>query len=816
MTMFRNHIKIALRSLWRKKTFAFLNILGLAVGMASALLIFLVIRHEMSYDTFHTKLNRIYRVGTGLYYKSGQVEHYGGATILVPDAFRQDFPGVEKVAPVQQVDEEQFAIPQHGAGTERRFKEKEGIFYTTPSLFDILDFPWLQGNPASALREPYTMALSRTIAQKWFGDWHSAVGKTVLMGDKRIPLLITGILKDPPANTDLSLRIVLSYATYKSLHAADFDSPGTWGSFSSASECFILLHRQEDITALRAQIGAFTHLHYGQTEKTGNARTEVELLAFKDQHFDETHDRYGEPGLSVRELWALGLIGVFLVLVACINFVNLSTAQSVNRSKEIGVRKVLGSNRRQLLAQFLQETALLTVIALLLACILTELALPYVGTLTSRDLSINLFLVPSALLFLMGTGICVTFLAGVYPGMVLSGFDPVDAIKSKLKTAAGGITLRRGLVVLQFVIAQLLIIGTLVVVKQMAFFRNRPMGFERKAIVMMDLPQDSLSIRKYAFLKHRVQQIPGVLSATLGDTPPSTENAWNTSIVFDTRSTPEDFSIMVRFADTDYFRTFQMDLTTGRLPYPADTVHEVLVNETAVRMLGIRSNEDILGKTAQLGKMGNGLRIVGVLKDFNDKPLNNKIGIRPLIVSPAALHYDMLAVRLDPRQIESAMSALSTAYGDVFPEHVFEPTFFDNQLMDYYHTEATAAKLFRLFALLAIFISSLGLYGLVSFMAAQKTKEVGIRKVLGASVPSIVFLFSKEFTLLIGVAFVIASPLGYYLMHQWLNGFFYRTDIGWGVFAVAIILSIVIAWATVGYRALRAALADPVKALKYE
>ena len=234
--MFRNHIRIALRSLWRKKTFAFLNILGLAVGMASALLIFLVIRHETSYDNFHTKLDRIYRVGTGLYYKSGRVDHYGCVSILVPDAFQQDFPGMEKVAPIEQLDATQFAIPQHGAGTERRFKEKDGLFYATPALFDIVDFPWLQGNPASALKEPYTIALSRTIAQKWFGDWQAAVGKTVLMGDKRIPLVVTGILKDPPTNTDLSLRIVLSYATFRSLDAAEFNNQDVWGSFSNLSE----------------------------------------------------------------------------------------------------------------------------------------------------------------------------------------------------------------------------------------------------------------------------------------------------------------------------------------------------------------------------------------------------------------------------------------------------------------------------------------------------------------------------------------------------------------------------------------------------
>lgn len=812
--MIRNYLKIAVRALWRKKTFAFLNILGLAVGMGCALIIFLVVRNEQSFDTFHSKRDRAYRLVTDLKLRSGDVQHYGVTTILAPDAFRLTFPSVEAVAATWRIGAAQFSIPH--TGTNRQYKEPNGVFYIEPSFFDILDFPWLQGSPATALKDPYTMAVSKSMADKWFGDWHKAVGQTVLFGDDRFPVAITGVLQDPPANTDIQLKIAISYATFRVLNRADFASPTTWGSMGSSSECFVLLHPGQDPKTIEAGLPAFSRKNYAQTDGEGSAVTTNVLVPFKIMHADD-RDRYGDPNLSNSELWALGLIGLFLVVVACINFVNLSTAQSTARSREIGVRKVLGSNQRQLLTQFFMETALLTLVAMVLACILTELFLPAVGRLANRELTLTLFQVPLALLFLLGTGVVVTFLAGFYPGLVLAGFDPVDAIKSKLHTAGrGSISLRRGLVVLQFVIAQLLIIGTLVVIKQMTLYRNRPMGFDRKAIALVGLPSDSVGVGRYLYFKEKVSHLPGVLSATLADSPPSTEDSWNTDVFFDTRPQPEGASIMVRYADTDYLRTFHMQMAAGRQAYPSDTVREVVVNETAVKMFGLHSDEEAIGRELRLGGVGRHLPIVGVIKDFNDKPLNDLQGIRPLVVAPATKGYNLLAVRFDPQHPEAGLQSVGAVYGEVFPEHVFDPTFYDDVLMDNYHTEATAGKLFRLFAILAILISVLGLYGLVSYMAAQKTKEVGIRKVLGASVQSIVFLFSREFTLLVGIAFLISAPLGYYFMHQWLNGFYYRTPIGWEVFVAAIALSILIAWATVGYRALRAALADPVKALKYE
>lgn len=820
--MFKNDLKIALRSLWRRKSFSILNILGLAVGIGVSLMIFVVIRNESSFDTFHSKRDRIYRVGTDLDFHSGGELKVEAVPILLADAMRQEFPQLETVAAVQRVNQAQFALPAGGGNDEKLFEEKSGIFYTEPALFRILDFPWISGNPANALKDPYTIAVSAGIARKWFGpgDPLTAIGRTVLFGDKRRPLTITGIMQDPPANTDIPIQMAISYATYRVLNAAPFADQGSWGSISSAAECFVLLGRGQDIHVLSAQLPAFSKRHYQKTDAGASATTNAVFLPLKDQHFDESYGNYGKPAISLENLWALGLIGIFLIVVACINFINLSTAQSINRSKEIGVKKVLGSNRSQLLRQFLQETGLITLVALFLACIMAELALPFLARLVERQLSQSALFAPVSILFLLGVGILVTFLAGFYPAIVLSGFDPIAAIKNKVKIKAGkGLSLRRGLVILQFSIAQLLIIGTLVVIKQMSFFQSRPMGFDRKAIAFVDLPNTTEARQNYTYLKDKVARIPGVLSASLCDSPPSTPDAWNTDFTFDHHSTKEDFNIKVRAADTDYLKTFSMNLAAGRLPFASDSARELLVNETAVKMLGLKSDAGILGKTMQLplpGTANADLPIVGVIRDFNDKPLNGKDGISPIVMVTSREIYTTLAVRMDPEKIDQVMPELKTVYGGIFPQHLFESSFFDDMVVSFYHVQEIVSKLFKIFAVLAIFISCLGLYGLVAFMAAQKTKEVGIRKVLGASVRSIVYLFSKEFTLLILLAFVIAAPLGYYFMSRWLEGFYYRTAMGWEVFAAAITLSVLIAWVTVGYRAVRAAVADPLKAIKYE
>jgi putative ABC transport system permease protein len=810
-------ITITLRSLWRQKEFSFLNILGLGVGIGSALLIFILIRNELSVDTYHKNRDRIYRVVSTETYRNGTTDWDGCAPIPLAVTFRQEFPQAEAVAATQRT-WKQFLLPSVPGGTDKVFKSAE-IFYTEPSLFRIFDFTWLEGNPETALGDMYTMVISRSVAQTWFGRWQDAMGKTVLEGDEHNPYRITGVVEDPPANSDLNMKIFLSYITFQRQHTFDFTDPRAWDNFSVQSQCFFMLKKGVTIQSMNALLPGFVARHFTPLFAHSDTRDSCFFQPLREMHFNEEFAHYGPDGWSYTELWSLGLIGLFLLMVACINFVNLATAQSLNRAKEVGVRKVLGSNRGQLMTRFMGETAFLVGIALVLGCIFAELAFSPLNGILGKEIPLKAFIALPTFGFLLTAGILVTVLSGLYPSLVLSGFNPITAIKSKVSARmVGGISLRRGLVVLQFVIAQLLIIATLVIVRQMHFFRTRPMGFDRKAIVLAYMPglkDQKTGLAHNAYLVEQARQIPGVLSATLCSEPPATNGYSSGLFTFDNDPQPKDFEVSRRFADSAYLTTFHMSLVAGRMPFPSDTMRETLVNESMVKRLGIRSPEQILGKTIHFGQLTEkGVPIVGVLKDFINASLKDKI--YPMAMSMEATNYEMIAVRMDPERIAQVMPRLQSLFTQVYPENVFDPSFFDDRVVSFYHTQAIEATLFEVFAGLAIFISCLGLYGLVSFMAAQKTKEVGIRKVLGASVRSIVYLFSKEFTLLIGVAFAIATPLGYYFMNQWLNKFIFHINVGWAVFALSILLSMLIAWATVGYRAIRAALADPAKALKYE
>jgi hypothetical protein len=459
---------------------------------------------------------------------------------------------------------------------------------------------------------------------------------------------------------------------------------------------------------------------------------------------------------------------------------------------------------------------MLVLLAMVVGCLLAEMALPSLRLLLERPVSLDLIGSPPTLLFLLGTGLLVTFLAGSYPGMVLARFDPVAAFKSKINTkTVGGISLRRSLIVLQFAIAQLLIIGTLVIVRQMDFFRSRPMGFDRKAITLIDLPAVKDHVRKSAWFKSQVLQMPGVISASLCNAPPSTSWTSSSNFIFENDPQPENFELAQRYADSSYLSLFHIGLVAGRGLNPSDSTGEGLFNETAVGLLGIRSPESIIGKTFSWGgQFENRIKIIGVVRDFNSNSLREKI--KPMVILPLPNFYGQLAVRLDPTRIKPTMTRLQTLFIQTYPDQFFVAPFFDDTVVDFYNAEAIESTLFKTFAVLAIFISCLGLYGLISFMAVQKIKEVAIRKVLGASIPGILYLFSKEFMLLIGVAFLIAAPVGYYLMRGWLADFYYRKDIGWGVFALAILSSLAIALITVGAKASKAARANPAKSLRSE
>lgn len=813
--MFRNYLKIALRNLVKNKVYSLINIIGLGVGIATSLLIFVVVHYELNYDTFQSKRDRLHRVVTTFTNKAnGEVTGYESAAVIpLANALRTDFPELAAVAAVWNIGGAQIHIPIPGKDLieEKRFKEDAGLFFAEPDLFRMFDYSWLAGG-AKGLTEPNTCVITESLANLYFDGWKNAMEREIQLWSFRIPMKVVGVFKDLPANTEMQVRIGGSYATFKAINR-DWFAMNDWEQQPWPSECFVLLPKGVKAKDIETKLSYFVQKYYPPALRSEKLRT-LSLQPLLRMHLDKNFYTFKGDALTTTELWSLGLIGLFLLLVACINFVNLATSQSVIRAKEVGVRKVLGGTRITLLKQFLNETALITGAALLLAYLLAYAALPYIRELMGKPLSINLAENLIVFLFLLLLGVVVTFLAGFYPGMVLSGFNAIDALKTKINTRSiGGISLRKSLVVLQFVIAQFLIIGTVVVIRQMQFFNSRPLGFQKNATAVLELPSDSVDQLSYPYLKEQILKVPGIEAASFCMDAPASFGSNNHPFYLEGSVEKTDFGANLQFSDTSYLTTFQIKLIAGRLFFPSDTMRELLVNETLARKVGARSPEEIIGKRISF----DGTKfhsVVGVMKDFNSKPL--KQAIEPLVLATNNRTYNFISMRINPAQMQQALSRVHTIFTKQYPTYIYDLTFLDDRVNRFYKAEAKAAKLFQIAAALAIFISCIGLYGLVSFMAVQKTKEVGIRKVLGASVQSIVYLFSREFTLLIGIAFLIAAPLGYWLMNSWLSSFHYHIHIGWSAFVLAIVLSIIIAWITIGYKAVKAAWVNPVKSLRTE
>ncbi|WP_343690683.1 ABC transporter permease [Chitinophaga sp.] len=811
------HLKLSLRALWAQKSFSLLNIFGLAIGIGASLLIFLVIRNEMSYDDYQSKRNRIYRVvSTERKVSNNEVNwRYTMCLIPLPDALRQEFPGMERVGRMHAIGGAQIYIPGKNGAEEKRVKEEgQGLFFSESQIFDIFDVTWIIGN-ASELNMPNTVVLNETKAKAYFGSAQEAMGKSIQLWSYRVPLRVTGVFKDLPENTDVPLQFAASFETMMTLGDLRERWKNNWEDMHGGSQCFVLLKPATTPQNIESQFPRFVKAHYKEQQKKQITYTQLNLQPLGSMHIDADFDLPYTKRIAPRELWSLALIGIFLLLVACINFINLATAQSVNRAKEVGVRKALGSNRLQLLRQFMLETGLITIFALIIGTAMAIFAMPFLSHILDKPVGITLSALPVIVLFLLLTGAIVTFLAGFYPGLVLSGFNPVTALKSRINIKQkGSVELRRGLVIFQFVIAQLLVIGTLVVVKQMKFFRNQSMGFQKDAVLMIDLPSDSLLKTKYHYLENRFAAIPGVRSVALSNSAPTSRSGYYVNLLYDTRIEKEQFGVKRLVADSGYYKTYGLELAAGRYMFASDSMREALVNETLVRKLGLKSNEEIIGKLITVGESKTRVPVVGVLKDFHNNPLDEEIW--PSVITSEYDGFSTISVKMDPQMMMTTADLIRKTFTEVYPTYLYDYVFLDDQIAHFYETAAMVEQLFKVFAFLAILISCLGLYGLVSFMAVQKNKEVGIRKVLGASVQSILYLFSKEFTILIAVAFLVAAPVGYYCMNQWLQGYYYHTEIGWGIFVLAIVMSILIAWVTVGYKAIKAALANPIKSLRSE
>jgi putative ABC transport system permease protein len=621
---------------------------------------------------------------------------------------------------------------------------------------------------------------------------------------------VSGILATIPANTDFQLKLVVAYGTGStgSIMATNTD----WEDrTNSGFGCYILMPPNISVDNFNQQLSAYSRKVESPDDKDSHIIQPLSAV-----HYDTQTGNYSNKAISQELLNVLWLIAAFILLIACVNFINLSPAHAVNRAKEVGVRKVLGSNKSQLQIQFIIETFLIVTVAVMLATVITILALPYVNQLLELSLSFNILSNPAVILFLLAVTIVVTALAGFYPSIVLSRFNPVNALKSKLTAnTAKGISLRRGLVVFQFIIAQSLIIGTLIIVTQMNYFMDQPLGFDKDAIINVPFRVDSAWFSKADYLKQQLLSVNGVQEVSLSSNTPveDANDMWST-FKFDHATKEEDFKAITKFADDKYVPTYKLQLVAGRNLQPSKYTQEFLVNESLVKSLGFKKPEDILNK--EISIWGDKIKcpVVGVLKDFNDRSFRNDLA--PLLITTNVTMYSQAGIKLETKNISSTLQSVKTIWEQTFPNFVYEYKFLDEKIESFYKQENQLAQLYKIFAAIAIFLSCLGLYGLVSFMAVQRVKEVGIRKVLGASVSSVIYLFSKEFIILVAIGFVIASPIAWYFMHQWLQDYVYRINISWWLFAAGGLVAIIIALATISFQAIKAAIANPVKSLRTE
>lgn len=801
--MFKNYFHVALRNAFRHKSYSLVNVLGLAGGLAVCLLIFLVVRYESSFDNWHAKRDHIYRVVSLFKFPTGP-DYEPGVAFPTASTLRKDYPQLKSVASLVSFGPTQVNPigESEAGGAPKMFKEPGGVLYAEPAFLSMFDFGFTAGDRERALQEPNTVLLTQAAALKYFGGWQQAMGKALKL-ENGLLVRVTGILNDPPPNTDFPLKVLVSYSSLQHTWVSSFNN--NWTATFAQHYCFVELPDGLSAATVNKDLADMIQRY----KPEGYKHEGMLLLPLKDMHFDTRYATFTNHPFSKNLLWGLSLIGLFVLAIACVNFVNLATAQAVNRSKEVGIRKVLGGWRTQLLAQFLTEAALYVLLALVLAVGLCSMVLPPLNRALNMQIDGSLLGDGQALGVLSGLFVVCTLLSGLYPAFVLSAFNPVTALTNKTRSRLPAVfSLRKVLVVLQFTIAEGLIVGVLIIMMQMDYFRSAPMGFRKDAVLITRLGGGGA---KTATLRNQLMQLPGVADVSLSVGSPMDDNDRWTDITFN-KEKKTGFGVNLKWGDARYPVLFGMQLAAGRFYTAGDTIRELVVNETFVKRIGLRDPAAALGSLVGVG--GREGKIVGVVKDFNVASMREAVS--PVVMGTWSDTYETANIQLRGAHGSEALAGIAAIFKTAFPESAYEYHWLDDTIGSQYEQEAQLTLLYKIFAGIAIFISCLGLYSLVSFMAVQRAKEVAIRKTLGASVGQVVYLLSKEFTVLVGIAFLLAAPLSWYFMHRWLENYAYHIQPGAGVFILAVVLSMGVAWLSVGYRSWRAAVMSPVKNLKTE
>jgi len=798
--MIKNYLKIALRNLLRYRGYSFINISGLAVGIACCFLILLYVQDELSYDKFHENSHRIYRVTRQWFNSDGASNlHLGHVAPPFKELLVTDFGEIEAAVRIRDVGS--ILI---GNGT--LFFPENRLVFAEQSFFDVFSFPLLKGNPETALTDPMTVVITKSIALKYFGD-EDPVNKNLqfdYFGQKG-DLRVTGVIADMPENSHFHFDMIDSFKTYE-MFATDLRN---FGSNNYAT--YLLLPEKYDISKMSSAMPAFIDKHMGPGM---HERTILHFQKLTDIHLHSHLDSEIEANSDIKYIYIFSAIAVFVLLIACINFMNLSTARSAGRSREVGLRKTIGAERLQLVRQFLGETMLLAFAGMLAAIVIVLLVLSTFREFTGKTLAFTLNESMLLLGGLAGITILVGIIAGSYPAFYLSSFKPARVLRGTSESGTKGSFLRTVLVVFQFAVSIVLIISMGVVGNQLDYVRNASLGFDKEQIVVISgTPQMQ---EQYDSIRDRLMQQQGIINVACSKRVPSGRllDSSGARVISGNTQQPVEFRIAVDRVSHDFLSTYKIGLAAGRdfsREYTTDTLRAFILNETAVRELGW-TPEEAVGKDFMYGRVqGN---IIGVMKDFHFESMHHPIS--PLIFYIGTGNMNALSIRIAPGRIKGAMQYIQELYKEYRPYHPFDYYFIDERFDQQYRAEEKLGQIFGYFSFLAVIIACLGLFGLVSYTAERRTKEIGIRKVLGASVSSIVRLLTVEFLRLVLISNIIAWPLAYYAMDRWLQAFAYRIDIGLLSFVASAVIALVIALATVSWQAIKAALTDPVKAIKYE
>lgn len=811
--MIRNYLKVAFRAILRNKLSSFINIFGLALAMTCCLLIFIFVKDELSYDKYHANADRIYRVTRDFMSPDGSVNlHLGHVAPPFGPLLKNDFSEFDYVARTLQT---RFTVAYQENGAEKKSSYEDNTFYAEPEILKIFTIPMVEGNPDKALVDPFTLMVSEKTARKYFGD-ESPVGKTFRIGNT-YDMTINGVFKDFPEQSHWHPDLLVAFSTMND--STIYGRRGLETNFGNNSfGTYILVNDNFDLAKVSAQFPEFLDKHMpigtGPNAVKPSSFTHLYLQKMTDIHLHSALDSEVETNGSMRNVYMMSVIGLFIILIACFNFINLSTARATKRAKEVGLRKVVGAFKNQLISQYLSESIMIAFFALILAVAFSFLAVDWLNSFTSKALSLNP--ASNAMLFvgLIAFALLVGILAGIYPAFVISGFKPAAILKGSQGSSKGKAGLRKFLVVAQFSISIVLIIATMITFKQLQFLNNRELGYNKDQIVTLRyfgelVPQfDAFynEILNQSSIKSlsRSSRVPtgrlldsnGTAQVQKGD------SLANTNVVLK--------NIRV---DTEFFNAYEVEFASGRnfsKEIKTDDSIAFVLNEAAVKMIG-ETNESILTKEFQYGGIKG--RVIGVVKDFHFESLHEEIV--PVVFHPSRF-YNRLSVRIAGDNMQAGLQHIEKVWKEFLPHRPFEYSFLSQQYTQLYNSEQQQGQLFTIFAGLAILIACLGLFGLATFNTLQRVKEIGIRKVLGASVINIVQLLSREIIVLVLIANLIAWPVAWYFMNQWLDTFAYRIGINVWLYLLAAFAAILIALITVSSQTIKAAMSNPANTLRYE